>query len=59
MCRVNIISNGLRERGQFKGFLPYGHSVIITRVVIVPDCVSCEIRAESEEKLSTRNSCHN
>jgi hydrogenase-4 membrane subunit HyfE len=51
MCRSSIISDGLRKRGQFKGFLSYGHSVIITRVAIVPDCVTREIRAESEEKF--------
>jgi hypothetical protein len=51
MCRANIISNGLRERGQFKGFLSCRHSLIITTVAMVPDCVPYEIRAESEEKF--------
>ena len=51
MCRANIISNGLWEGGQFKGFLSYGHSLIITTVTMVPDCVPCEIQAESEEKV--------
>jgi len=51
MCRANIISNGLRERGQFMGFLSCGHSLIITTVAMVPECVPCEIRAESEEKV--------
>jgi hypothetical protein len=51
MCRANTTSNGLEERGQFKGFLSYGHSSVITTVAIVPDCVPCEIQAESEEKF--------